>query len=34
VIPPGVRVDVLQIEGATALVHPHDPLPDTGPREE
>ncbi len=33
VIPPGVRVDVLQIEGATALVHPHDPLPDASPRE-
>ncbi|ANH36750.1 hypothetical protein I601_0297 [Nocardioides dokdonensis FR1436] len=28
VIPPGVRVDVFQIEGATALVHPRDPLPD------
>lgn len=26
VIPVGVRVDVLQIEGATALVHPRDPL--------
>ena len=33
VIPPGVRVDVLQIEGATALVHPHDPMPDPAPRE-
>lgn len=28
VIPPGVRVDVFQIEGATALVHPREPLPD------
>jgi membrane protein implicated in regulation of membrane protease activity len=28
VIPAGVRVDVLQIEGATALVHPREPLPD------
>ncbi len=28
VIPPGVRVDVFQIEGATALVHPCEPLPD------
>jgi membrane protein implicated in regulation of membrane protease activity len=28
VIPLGVRVDVLQIQGATALVHPRDPLPD------
>jgi membrane protein implicated in regulation of membrane protease activity len=28
VIPPGVRVDVLLIEGATALVHPREPLPD------
>ncbi len=27
VIPAGGRVDVLQIEGATALVHPRDPLP-------
>ena len=26
VIPVGARVDVLQIEGATALVHPRDPL--------
>jgi membrane protein implicated in regulation of membrane protease activity len=33
VIPPGVRVDVLQIEGATALVHPREPLPDPRPRE-
>lgn len=31
VIPAGVRVDVLQIEGATALVHPRDPLPDPLP---
>ena len=28
VIPPGVRVDVFEIEGATALVHPREPLPD------
>lgn len=34
VIPPGVRVDVFQIEGATALVHPREPLPDPQPREE
>jgi membrane protein implicated in regulation of membrane protease activity len=27
VIPVGVRVDVLQIQGATALVHPREPLP-------
>jgi membrane protein implicated in regulation of membrane protease activity len=33
VIPPGVRVDVFQIEGATALVHPREPLPDPQPRE-
>ena len=33
VIPPGVRVDVLQIEGATALVLPREPLPDPRPRE-
>lgn len=33
VIPPGVRVDVFQIEGATALVHPRDPLPDPRPLE-
>ena len=33
VIPPGVHVDVLQIEGATALVHPRDPLPDPEPTE-
>ncbi len=31
VIPAGVRVDVFQIDGATALVHPHDPLPDPVP---
>lgn len=34
VIPAGVRVDVLQIEGATALVYPRDPLPDPHPKEE
>ncbi len=28
VIPAGVRVDVFLIEGATALVHPREPLPD------
>ena len=33
VIPPGVRVDVFQIDGATALVHPCEPLPDPRPRE-
>ncbi len=33
VIPPGVRVDVLLIEGATALVHPREPLPDPRARE-
>ena len=33
VIPPGVRVDVFQIEGATALVHPREPLPDPRPRQ-
>jgi membrane protein implicated in regulation of membrane protease activity len=33
VIPPGVRVDVLQIAGATALVHPCEPLPDLRARE-
>lgn len=33
VIPPGVRVDVFQIEGATALVHPREALPDPEPRE-
>ena len=31
VIPAGVRVDVFEIEGATALVHPREPLPE--PRE-
>lgn len=31
VIPRGQRVDVLQIEGATALVLPRDPLPDVLP---
>lgn len=33
VIPPGVRVDVYEIEGATALVHPCEPLPEPRPRE-
>lgn len=33
VIPPGARVDVLQIDGATVLVHPREPLPDPGTRE-
>jgi membrane protein implicated in regulation of membrane protease activity len=33
VIPLGVRVDVFQIEGATALVHPREPLPEPQPRE-
>ncbi len=33
VIPPGVRVDVFQIDGATALVHPREPLPDPQPRD-
>ena len=37
VIPPGVRVEVFRIDGATALVHPRDPLPeflpDPRPRE-
>ncbi|GAA1448691.1 hypothetical protein GCM10009641_77220 [Mycobacterium cookii] len=28
VIPAGVRVDVFEIEGATVLVHPRDPLTD------
>ncbi len=31
VIPPGVRVDVFQIDGATALVHPRDALPEPLP---
>jgi len=31
VIPAGVRVDVLEIDGATALVHPRDPLPGSLP---
>lgn len=31
VIPVGTRVDVLQIEGATALVHPRDVLPPMPP---
>lgn len=34
VIPAGVRVDVFQIDGATALVHPREPLPELRPREE
>lgn len=34
VIPAGVHVDVLQIEGATALVHPREPLPEPLPGEE
>lgn len=34
VIPEGVRVDVFQIEGATALVHPREPLPEPLPGEE
>jgi membrane protein implicated in regulation of membrane protease activity len=34
VIPAGVRVDVFAIEGATALVHPREPLPAPRPREE
>jgi membrane protein implicated in regulation of membrane protease activity len=33
VIPAGVHVDVFGIEGATALVHPRDPLPEPLPRE-
>ena len=33
VIPPGVRVDVFGIDGATALVHPREPLPDPRQRE-
>ena len=33
VIPVGVQVDVLQIVGATALVHPREPLPDLRPGE-
>lgn len=33
VIPAGVRVDVFQIQGATALVHPREPLPDPPTRE-
>lgn len=35
VIPPGVRVDVFLIDGATALVHPREPLPlpDPQPRD-
>lgn len=33
VIPAGARVDVLDIDGATALVHPRDPLPEQRPTE-
>lgn len=33
VIPAGVRVDVYEIEGATALVHPREPLPEGLPRD-
>jgi membrane protein implicated in regulation of membrane protease activity len=33
VIPPGVRVDVFEIDGATALVHPREPLPELPPKE-
>jgi membrane protein implicated in regulation of membrane protease activity len=33
VIPPGVRVDVFEIDGATVLVHPREPLPDLPRRE-
>jgi membrane protein implicated in regulation of membrane protease activity len=33
VIPAGVQVDVLEIEGATALVHPRDALLEPQPRE-
>ncbi len=33
VIPPGVRVDVFEIDGATALVHPRESLPDPRPNE-
>lgn len=33
VIPPGVRVDVFEIDGATALVHPSEPLPEPLPGE-
>ena len=33
VIPAGVHVDVFGIEGATALVHPRDPLPEPQPKE-
>ena len=34
VIPAGVRVDVFEIQGATALVHPRVPLSDPRAREE
>ncbi len=33
VIPPGVRVDVFEIDGATALVHPREALPEPRPSE-
>ncbi len=33
VIPAGVQVDVLQIDGATALVHPREALPESRPPE-
>lgn len=33
VIPAGVRVDVYEIDGATALVHPCEPLPEPRPKE-
>lgn len=33
VIPAGVRVDVFEIDGATALVHPQGPLPEIRPTE-
>jgi membrane protein implicated in regulation of membrane protease activity len=33
VIPAGVHVDVYEIEGATALVHPREPLPERLPKE-
>jgi membrane protein implicated in regulation of membrane protease activity len=33
VIPPGVRVEVWGIDGATALVHPREPLPEPRPRD-
>jgi membrane protein implicated in regulation of membrane protease activity len=33
VIPLGTRVDVYEIDGATALVHPCEPLPEPRPKE-